>query len=79
VDHGGADRPAPFAGEVFRWRAVPEGPKPAALAEAEFRDAILTRYPGYTLGSLLREDAHLLHQHFGLLDPHLGEAREPDG
>lgn len=30
------------------------------------------RYPAYTLGSLLREDAHALLQHIALLDEKLG-------
>jgi hypothetical protein len=38
---------------------------------------MLTRYRGYTLSSLLAEDAHALMQMRDLLDPDLGKA-EPD-
>jgi hypothetical protein len=37
----------------------------------------LKEFPGYTLGSLLQEDAHALLQMRALLDPDLGKA-EPD-
>ena len=35
---------------------------------------VLRRWPGYTLSSLLAEDAHLLMQTLDLLDPDLGKA-----
>lgn len=37
-------------------------------------DALLRIYPGYTLSSLLAEDAHDLFQMRALLDPDLGKA-----
>ena len=36
------------------------GPKPSVLARAELLDGILRVYPGYTLQTLLDEDAHEL-------------------
>lgn len=38
-------------------------------------DSILRRYPGYTLSTLLAEDAHELMLLRELLDPDLGKAR----
>jgi len=39
---------------------------------------LLRRYPGYTLSTLLEEDAHELMQLLALLDPDLGKA-DDDG
>lgn len=39
-------------------------------------DSVLRRWPGYTLSTLMDEDAQLLHQTLGLLDPDLGKADE---
>jgi len=37
-------------------------------------DTLLRRYPGYTLSTLLAEDAHGLMQMMALLHPDLGNA-----
>ena len=73
MDEGGGLRAAPFASQVFRWRAV-GGDKPFGLTEAETIDGILGRYSGYTLTTLLAEDAHGLLQIRALLDDDLGKA-----
>ena len=75
MDQRGARRAPPFAAAVFRWRTV-GGPddKPVELARAQFHDAVLKRYPGYTLSSLRAEDAHSIHQLIGLMDDDLGKA-----
>ncbi len=39
-------------------------------------DSVLRRWPGYTLGSLLAEDARLLLQTIALLDEDLGKAED---
>jgi hypothetical protein len=44
------------------------------LTRARWLDSVLRRYPGYTLSTLLSEDAHGLMQMLGLLDPDLGKA-----
>lgn len=42
----------------------------------------MRRYPGYTLSTVLAEDAHDLYQHMALLDPDIGKVtdgeRRPD-
>ena len=82
---GGRRGAGPFAGDVFRWRAVPGGidhatgrpiRKPGALARAEQLDHLLRSYPGYTLRTLLEEDAHELLMLVNLLNPDLGTAAE---
>lgn len=70
---GGPRSAPPFAAAAFRYRAVGVG-KPVALDRAEMYDALLRIYPGYTLSSLLAEDAHDLFQMRALLDPDLGKA-----
>ena len=85
LDPGHAGGAAPFAGRVFRYRAAPGavdrdtgrrvGPPPD-LVKAQTLDYILTRYPGYTLRTLLEEDAHELLMMLNLLDPDLGKAPE---
>lgn len=40
-----------------------------------FLDYVLRRYPGYTLGTLLAEDAHELKMLIALTNPDLGKAR----
>ena len=84
----GGGRPqgtGPFAGRVFRYRAAPGAldrttgrrlSPPIELAVAQTLDSILTRYPGYTLRTLLEEDAHDLLMMRNLLDPDLGKAPE---
>lgn len=72
-----SDGGAPFAADVFRWRAVAgaEGvEKPTALDRAEFFDEVLKTYPGYTLDTLASADAYRLLQHRALLDDDLGKA-----
>lgn len=45
------------------------------MERAEFLDYVLRRYPGYTLRTLLAEDAHELKMLIALTDPKLGEKR----
>ena len=82
---GGRRGARPFAGDVFRWRAVPGGidhatglpvRKPPALSRAEQLHRLLKEYPGYTLRTLLEEDAHELLMLVNLLNPDLGTAAE---
>ena len=81
LDRWGPRRAPPFAAAVFRWRAVGGAAgirKPIELSHAEFVDHVLTRWPGYTIESLMREDAYVLMQMLDLLSPDLGKA-EDDG
>jgi hypothetical protein len=48
------------------------------VALAQFVDDVLRTYPGYTLSTLLDEDAHALFALRALVSPKLGEA-DPDG
>ena len=48
--------------------------EPPELRRARILDEILRRYPGYTLSSLLAEDAYTLMQHLALIRPDLGKA-----
>lgn len=46
------------------------------MSRAELLHALLQKYPGYTLSTLLAEDAHELLMLEELLDPNLGNAPE---
>ena len=71
----GEGRAGPFAGRVFRYRAVPgAAEKPPELLRAETLDKILREYPGYTLRTLQDEDAYELLQMVNILDPDVGKA-----
>jgi hypothetical protein len=76
LDGWGPRRAPPFAASVFRFNSVGRAglTKPPELARAQTLDAILRRYPGYTLTTLLAEDARELMQMMALLDPDLGKA-----
>jgi len=74
VARWGPRRAPPFAARVFRYRAVGVD-KPAELERAELLHMLLTTYPGYTLSTLLAEDAELLRL-MALLDPDLGKAED---
>ena len=52
---------------------VAEGPT-GERARDERVDGLLQRYPGYTLSTLLAEDAFALMQHVAILDPDIGKA-----
>ena len=82
---GSAAGAGPFASRVFRYRAAPGAldrttgrrlAPPVELAVAQTLDSILKEYPGYTLRTLLEEDAHELLMMRRLLDPDLGKAPE---
>ena len=75
ADRGGPPRAPPFAADVFRWRAV-GGLKPSELDRAEWLDLILRTYPGYTLFSLLAEDAHEVMVMLDLLSDDCGKVSE---
>ena len=48
---------------------------PADMADAVFFDAVMQRWPGYTISSLLDEDAQLLYQFWDLVtNDDLGKA-----
>jgi hypothetical protein len=76
---GGWNDPRPFAVAAFRARHLNRRElTPTAVAWARVLDEILRTYPGYTLASVLDEDAHALFALRGLVNPNLGEA-DPDG
>ena len=82
MDQGGRPGAGPFASKARKWRAVKGAPgveKPPELSRAELLHALLREYPGYTLSTLLREDAHALLQMRALIDPDLGNAEDDDG
>lgn len=75
----------PFAGRVFRFHAVNGGRDPRTgervgpppqFIRAHTLDTILKEYPGYTLRTLLEEDAYELLQIQAILDPDVGKVRD---
>jgi hypothetical protein len=69
VDHRNPAGARPFGAELARWRAVPGGVDsdghplraPGELTRAQTLLGILRQFPGYTLRTLLAEDADLFH------------------
>ena len=71
----GGRRCSPFAAAVFKHRTVPSAVEPPEeLVRAQLIDSVLQRWPGYTIRTLMEEDAHELYQTLTLLNPDLGKA-----